>query len=181
MKLRAGLCFTVLLLQTAFVEAAQPKPAAPGPLPTQIATAQKVFIANGGEDQPFSEDILFSGGSERAYDKFYAAMKAWGKYELVGSPADADLLVEIELQSPRGGPAIATMTVAEAPPYDPQFRVTIRDAKTNALLWTVIEHVQWAILHGNRDKNFDLAMARLVSDVQGLAARAATPAASAKQ
>lgn len=124
---------------------------------------------------------MFSGGSERAYDNFYAAMKTWGKYELVGSPTDADLLVEIELSSPRGGPAIATMSVAEAPPYDPQFRVTIRDAKSNALLWTVIEHVQWAILHGNRDKNFDLAMTRLVSDVQGLAARAATATTAAKK
>jgi hypothetical protein len=177
MRLTAGLCFMVLLLQAALVEAAQPKQVAPGPLPTQIAMAQKVFIANGGENEPFSDDSLFTGGSERAYDDLYGAMKSWGKYELVGSPADAELLVEIELQSPRGGPAIATMSVLEAPPYDPQFRVTIRDAKTNALLWTVIEHVDWAILQGNRDKNFDKAMSRLVSDMQGLASRAAATAA----
>jgi len=177
MSLRAILCFLVLLLQAAFVEAAQPKQAAHGPLPTQIATAQKVFIANGGENEPFSEDSLFTGGSERAYDDLYGAMKSWGKYELVGSPADADLLIEIELQSPRGGPAIATMSMLETPPYDPQFRLAIRDAKTNALLWTVIEHVDWAILQGNRDKNFDKAMTRLVSDMQGLASRAGATAA----
>ncbi|HEV2469860.1 MAG TPA: hypothetical protein VGS78_11745 [Candidatus Sulfotelmatobacter sp.] len=179
MRLRAGLCFMVLMLQAAFVEAVQ-KQTAPGPLPAQIASARKVFIANGGENQPFSEDYLFSGGSERAYDDLYGAMKSWGKYELVGSPADADLLVEIELQCPKAGPMITPNFRGEYP-YDPQFRLTIRDAKTNAVLWSVYEHVEWAILRGNRDKNFDMAMSRLVSDVQGLAVRAATVATAAKQ
>jgi DNA helicase HerA-like ATPase len=31
-------------------------------------------------------------------------------------------------------------------PYDPQFRLAIRDPKTNALLWAFTERVQWAIL-----------------------------------
>lgn len=52
----------------------------------------------------------------------------------------------------------------------------IRDPKTNAMLWTIIEHVQWAVLQSNHDKNFDQALARLVADVQGLAARAAAVA-----
>jgi hypothetical protein len=43
----------------------------------------------------------------------------------------------------------------------------IRDPKTNALLWAFTEHVHWAILQGNRDKNFDQALTRIVSDVQG--------------
>lgn len=179
MTLRAGVCFMILMLQAAFVEAVQ-KQTVPGPLPAQITSARKVFIANGGENQPFSEDYLFSGGSERAYDDLYGAMKTWGKYELAGSPADADLLVEIELQCPKAGPVITPNFRGEYP-YDPQFRLTIRDAKTNVLLWSVFEHVEWAILQGNRDKNFDKAMSRLINDMQALAARAATPVASAKQ
>jgi len=52
----------------------------------------------------------------------------------------------------------------------------IRDPKTNALLWTITERVAWAVLQSNHDKNFDQAPARLVTDVQGLAARAAATA-----
>ena len=29
------------------------------------------------------------------YNEFYAAMKSWGRYELVSSPADADMVFEI--------------------------------------------------------------------------------------
>jgi hypothetical protein len=55
---------------------------------------------------------------------------------------------------------------------DPQFRLEIRDPRTSALLWAFTEHVQWAILQGNRNRNFDQASARIVTDVLALAARA---------
>jgi hypothetical protein len=53
-------------------------------------------------------------------------------------------------------------------PYDPQSRLIIRDPKTSALLWAFTEHVPWAILQGNRDKNFDRTLDRIMSDVKGL-------------
>jgi hypothetical protein len=53
---------------------------------------------------------------------------------------------------------------------DAQFRLTIRDPKTNAVLWAFAEHVQWAVLQGNRDKNFEEGRARIVCGVQALAA-----------
>ena len=177
MRTRTCVCFatlTLLLLQVRVLFAAQQKQVAPGPIPTQISSAKKVFIANGGENQPFYNEILFNGGSERAYDQFYAGMKAAGRYELVSAPADADLLFEIELTVLRAGPRVSQEpSVFGDVPYDPQFRLVIRDPKTNAMLWTLIEHVQWAILQGNRDKNFDQADARIVNDVQGLAALSA--------
>jgi len=163
----------ICLWQLPVAEAGEPKPEATGPIPTQIAAAKKVFIANAGENQPFNEAFLFSGGSERAYNEFYAGVKGLGRYDLVGSPADADLLLEIELTSPKAGPLLFQGPFTEQDLYDAQFRLVIRDPKTNALLWVVNEHVQWAILQGNRDKNFEQAMDRVVSDVQGLAARSA--------
>jgi hypothetical protein len=48
----------------------------------------------------------------------------------------------------------------------------IRDPRSTAILWGFTEHLQWAILKANRDKNFDLAMARLVDDTQKLSAQA---------
>lgn len=95
-----------------------------------------------------------------------------GRYELVSAPADADLIFEIEFLVPTAEPQAAGRLELAAVPFDPQFRLTIRDPKANVLLWGFTEHVQWAILRGNRDKNFDEAMTRVLADVRGLAARA---------
>ena len=150
---------------------AQTKQIPPAPIPAQISTAKRVFIANGGGDDPGIDDPLFSGGVDRSYNQFYAAMKSAGRYELVGSPAEADLLFEIRF-------AVETSTTKVfkgdtiGPSLDPQFRMEIRDPKTNTLLWAFTEHVQWAILQGNRNRNFDQASARIVADVLALGTRA---------
>jgi hypothetical protein len=169
-----GVSLAISLLPVSVLAAEQAKPAPPAPIPAQILAAKKVFVANAGGDQPAGfDDGQFSGGSDRTYNQFYAAMKTWGRYELVGVPAEADLLFEIEFTVPPiGGAASRGDTLFASRPYDPQFRLVIRDPKTSALLWAFTEHAAWAILQGNRDRNFDLALARIVSDVQGLSASA---------
>jgi hypothetical protein len=152
--------------------AAQGKKVEAAPIPTQITIGKRAFIANGGGDVRWNDDPLFSRGVDRSYNQFYAGMKGAGRYELVSAPADADLIFEIELLVPTAEPQAASRLELTAVPFDPQFRLTIRDPKTNVLLWGFTEHVQWAILRGNRDKNFDDAMTRVLADVQGLASRA---------
>ncbi len=144
----------------------------PAPLPAQIFTAKKVFVSNGGGDTLG----YYSGGPDRAYNELYAALKGWGRYELVAAPADAELVFEIsfsvpivgEVVSGGGGTLVSSKTV-----IDPQFRLAIRDLKTHVLLWTLTGHVQNALLKGNRDKNFDQAMAALVNDIRNVAGRPA--------
>src|SRR6266478_3790075 len=75
----------------------QKKPTHPAPIPAQILTAKKVFIANGGGDESRYEAASYSGGPDRAYNEFYAAMKTWGRYELVAAPGDADLVFDTRL------------------------------------------------------------------------------------
>jgi hypothetical protein len=60
------------------------------PLPSVVVNAKKVFLPNGG-------------GSDLAYDAFYSGMKKWGKYEIVGSPDEADLIVEISYHVENNG------------------------------------------------------------------------------
>jgi hypothetical protein len=181
LRLKSGvLCASVMLscFQLSSLAVAGTRQVAPGPVPAQISMAKKIFIANAGENQPFLNDPIFTGGPQRAYDEFYAAMKASGRYELAGAPADADLSFEIELAVNRAGPRISQEpNLFGDIPYDPYFRLVIRDSKTNGILWVVIEHVQWAILQGNRDKNFDQAIDRIVSDAQWTTRSAAESAA----
>jgi len=154
-----------VLLCASVLAAAPPKQVAPVPVPAQILTAKKVFVVNGGADAGAYPAPPFSGEPERAYNNFYAAMKTWGHYQLVGAPSDADLLIEIQFIL-RWGPVLRGDTAS----LDAQFRVVIRDPKTQAMLWAMTEQVESAVLQGNRDKNFDQALARLETNLEQLTA-----------
>jgi hypothetical protein len=78
-------------------------------------------------------------------------MKTWGKYELVPSPADADLVFEIRYVS-----GIS----------DSQLCLSIVDPKTHFVLWPFIQHVQSSSRETSRRKNFDQAMTDLVDEVK---------------
>src|ERR1700722_20685274 len=72
-----------ILLSPSLVGAKDKKKDVPvAPLPAVIVNAKKIFLSNGG-------------GSNLAYDAFYSKMKEWGRYEIVGSPEEADLIVDL--------------------------------------------------------------------------------------
>lgn len=154
----------------------QRKQLEPPPIPTQIVAAKRVFIAIAGGDEPTRyHELMFNGEVDRSYNQFYAGIKSAGRYELVGSPAEADLTFAI------GFTVHPSQVRGEGlgDGYDPQFRLEIRDPKTNVLLWAFIEHMEWDILQGNRNRNFDQASARIVADALALGTRA-TGATQAK-
>ncbi len=142
------------------------------PLPEQILAAKKVFVAYAGNDV---RDYLTGGDRDRPYKDFYAALKAWGRYDLVGAPSGADLLFEIRLTIHPG-----QWIGGGFSPTDVQLRLAIRDPKTRTPLWTLTEHVQPSPSQVKRNKNFGLAMAKLVSDVQLLTPPPAAPAGASK-
>lgn len=157
-------CFIFLTLQLA-TSMAQSKPteAPKAPVPAQILSAKKVFIANAGGDQLTEDDPIFTGGPDRAYNEFYAAIKSWGRFNMVGSPAEADLLLEIRqevLIGSLGGKAGGFAT--------PMFHLEIRDPKTNALLWAFHIHFQFGAGQANSDRNFDQLVNRLVMNLRAL-------------
>jgi hypothetical protein len=88
-KLAASLCVLISLNALA---AKSRKDVPPAPLPAVVANAKRVFLTNGG-------------GSNLAYDSFYSDMKQWGRYEIVGSPEEADLIVELAYRVEHGGHA----------------------------------------------------------------------------
>lgn len=169
----------VLLLQAITFAAVKPTPVPAAPIPAQIPAAKKVFIANAGGDERWYDDPIFTGGPERAYNEFYSAIRTSGGFELVGTPAEADLVLEIRMFAPALKDDSSGRDFLSRTPYDPQFRLKIRDPKTHTLLWAFTEHVQWAILQGNRDKNFEATLTRIVGDLQALTGQASGPVADA--
>jgi hypothetical protein len=162
----AVLCLTLAMLQLP-LSMAQSKPtvAPAAPIPPQILAAKRVFIANAGGDEMTGEDPRFSGGPDRAYNEFYAAMKSWGRFEVVNSPADADLLLEI-----RQYVSAVTPTGRGSSSFIPQFQLNIRDPKTSTMLWGFNVHSRFGIGQADSDRNFNSAVGRLATDLRILVA-----------
>ncbi len=138
------------LLTTSPVASAQQSPHPPQvPIPAQIYSAKKVFIANGGRD-------FLEKAPDRTYNDFYICMKSWGQYELVTSPVGADLVFEIR--------AVETDQAR-------YLRLVILDPKTNIKLWTIAAGPIYSEGGGkNSRKDYDKAMPAVVDDVKKLIA-----------
>lgn len=133
-----------LLMVVPFATAKKPLETTSAPIPVQVLTAKKVFISYGESDAD-------PGAPDLTYNEFYAMMKNWGKYELVSSPADSDLVFEIRFLS-----GIS----------DSQLRLSIVDPKTHIVLWPFIQHVESSSRETARRQKFYEAMADLVEDLK---------------
>jgi len=133
----------------------------PVPLPAIIINAQKAFTTNGG-------------GSDLAYDAFYAKMKEWGKYQIVGSPEEADLIIELAYRVEHDGTSVwsttntydGTTQVHSAQITDPQLVLTIYDAKSKNSLWSTTDHRRLARREKNREKETINSAERLVDELR---------------
>jgi hypothetical protein len=159
----ALICLTAatVLVAVPLAEAQQTPNVPPAPVPIQILTAQKIFITNGDSDPLLGIPSL-------AYSEFYASLKTLGIYEFVQTPADADVVLEVRFE-----------VVFPAQGYY-ALRLAILDPKTSIVLWLITEHVQAWAREATGRKNFDEAMANLVSDLNKLivSPRATTSAAT---
>lgn len=122
------------------------------PVPPQILSAHTVFVSNGGGSNYFD---MFTGGPDRAYNTLYADLQKGGHYQLVGSPAQADLIFEIRAVAP-------AVDEGHTASYNPQLILSIRDPKTSAVLWTTRANVIAIGRQKNRDRHFDACVAVLL-------------------
>ena len=149
------------LLLGALLAQAQTKNA---PIPTQILAARKVFISNVGADPDVTETFNRLGQSGQPYNRLYAEMKTWGRYELASSPADADLVFEIRFSAP-------LLDCEKVTTYAPQYRLSIVDIKTHFTLWTLSAPVEGAFRKATFEKNLSQGMATLMADLKQLSAQ----------
>ena len=145
------ICLTAAIASVAIpiAEAQKTPDVPPAPVPVQILTAKKIFIANGD-----SNAVL--GVPNLAYNEFYASLKGLGIYQLVQTPADADLVLEVRFQ----------IVLPDQGLY--LLRLAIADPKTSIVLWRITEHVQPWGRDATGRKDFDEAMTALVSDLNKL-------------
>ena len=133
-------------------------------------------MSNLGADTSLILPDHYSGGPDRAYNQFYAAMKSWGRYDLVSAPADADLILSLAWVAPPGPSDVFNGKGGSL--IEPQFKLTIADPRTQTVLWAFTEHLE--ARGGTHDQRFDRALARIVDDLKKLAAPQARAAAPPK-
>jgi hypothetical protein len=152
------ICLALLLPVVAF---GKDKEIPPAPLPAQITQARTAFITNGG-------------GSEVGFDAFYQEIKQWGKYQIVGSPDSADLIIELTYGVEHNGNYSVPVynsytkqtTYYSGQIIDPQLKMTIYDAKSKAPLWSSIDHRKVVRLERNVDKEIVNSAVRLVNELK---------------
>lgn len=156
-KVAMFLC--VLASLNAFAKTRKDVP--PAPLPAVVVNAHKIFLTNGG-------------GSNLAYDTFYSEMKQWDRFQFVGSPDDADLIIELSYRIENDGTRVwsstntynGTTQVHSAQIVDPQLTLTIFDGKTKNSLWSEVDHRRLARREKNREKETINSVERLVQDLK---------------
>jgi hypothetical protein len=144
-------CFALFSLFDALAQ--QPATTPPGPVPPAILAAKKIFISNSGASSQF-----YSGGPNRAYNQLFAALQDSGFFEMASDPADADLVLELQLFDSGSG------SVA--------FKLLIYDRKSHFLLWTLLEPINVCSRQKTCDSNFDEALPVLLLNFEKLAGKA---------
>lgn len=150
---RIAALFILALLTLAASRPAQAQQNPPAaPIPPAILSAKTAFIskASGASFQHSVADDL-------AYNEFYAALQNLGRYQLVSSPGEADLVIEIRFDylGSLGGFHVSA---------------NILDLKTRTILWAFDQPI-----YGATRKNFDKSMAALIADFKTRTATANQP------
>jgi hypothetical protein len=137
------------------------------PVPSQIQQAQTTFLTNSGSDPDFPIDAT------KAYNDIYAALQTWGRYKLVNSPEQADLVFQLKGIDPitdvsgnRGGVYSVT---------SPAFQITILDPKSNIALWTITSPVTVKGKNQVLERWVSLSETNLVSRVKVVAGQPLSP------
>ena len=133
----------------------------PVPVPSNFATANTTFLASAGAPDLQAEN---KAGTAILYSSMYRALVAAGTYKLQRNPFAADLSMSISLEE---GSKHVTNGQSY---YSPFIRLSIRDTKTQSLLWNIDEPLKGDFQQKEFPKNVDNCTARILVDLQQLAA-----------
>jgi hypothetical protein len=138
----------------------QAPPPSPAPIPTEIGAAHTIFLVNDGADQNFPLS------AQDAYNQVYSALQAWGHFQLVSSPDQADLIFQLTDIAPVTGVYGDSNNVYSI--SGPAFRLEIKNPKTNVTLWTMNSAVLVSGRKAARARELNIAVTNLVSRVKVL-------------
>jgi hypothetical protein len=165
-------CLALVLCPLANARQTQllPPPPPPPPAPQQpaspeviarVTAAKTIFLSNAGGNNYFNGEI--PGGPNIAYNELYAALQQWGYFQLVDSPAHADLIFQIRgtelapnlAQTPDGQHVIAQQ-------HQPSLELTILDPQRDPSSLAPIDTITAAAGRGNDIPKGTIAFAQSI-------------------
>ena len=135
---------------------AQTPPQAAAPLPALITFATRLFLGNAGDQE--NADCL------RAYTDLYQGLSGLGRFQLTTDPNQADLILELHYEIDLG----QALASNDSHRSVRQFRLVLIDPKSHAVLWSLTERTNYALLQKNRNSNLDETVATLLQDFDSL-------------
>jgi hypothetical protein len=133
----------------------KPTPISPS---ARLAAAKRAYVKNaGGSDIPFN--VIESG------------IEGWGRFTLVDSPRDADVIIEVESPEEDSGATVSSSTDTRGHSSTTSSRditvsiikLTVYDAHTHLPLWTANERPKGGFKEKTRDDNLVKSAERLLS------------------
>jgi hypothetical protein len=125
----------------------------------RLLAAHNIFIVNEGGDDHFP----VSPAESQA--RFAATMQSWGRYRIVSSVADADLV--LQLRSVVSTSVVdSTDNTGSTVYYNPYFRLVIADPPTLTPLWTITVPVLTGTRRKDKTDLFTLSAQNLTSQVK---------------
>lgn len=158
------LCPVLTLAQTPTPPAESTQAQTP-PTPASILSAKKLFVVNAGSD------ASFLGDENAIFAAFYQTLGTWGRFQLVHSPQEADLLMQLRGTAQTGHLSVSAGN-GSSTAYN-GLEVTLTEPHTNTLLWSttsllrrenglyLTSHQRETHLLDNRDKGVSALVATL--------------------
>lgn len=118
-----------------------------------------------------------AGGSSIPYNAIASAMEGWGRFTIVNSPENADIVLEVSSPGSGGG-SVSVSSKTEASPRTGQpetststtrelstgpIRLTVIDAKSKSVMWTATEQPKSAMRKKAQEDNLVQAAEKLFS------------------
>jgi len=142
-----SILLTSVVAAQATTQAQQPQAIAQAPLPEQLLSSRRVFVANAPGDNATRDLAKMYDDVNLPYGEFYKGLRDWGKFVLVPAPSQADLIFEIR--------------------YKHQVvRLVILDPKTRVPLWWFSEFAAGGGSKNTRQKDLRKGIDGLLADLK---------------
>lgn len=137
-------------------------------LPPEAHARQRLVSAHTLYLAKSTQDANFPASPDDAYNLVLASLKNWGRYQIVDSVGQADLVLQLR-------DAVHSSVVDDSTDngstvyYSPAFQLTIADPSTLSPIWTVSSSIPASIRHKSQQQIVALSAQNLISQLKLLA------------
>jgi hypothetical protein len=139
----------------------------------RLLSAHTIYVARS------TQDANFHLSPDDAYNLVLASLRNWGRYQIVDSVAQADLVLQL-----RDAVHVSVVDDTNDTPityYTPSFQLTVADPSTLAPIWSVSSSIPTAIKRKNQSSLLSAAATSVVSQLKLLAGDQLSPQDQAAQ